>query len=109
MARKAVSKDDRNSQKGYVKAKPKTINKWKEGIELEGTFLRLEESKKYENHLLKMRVDNKVETWACPTVLKSYLEDMPPETDVKIVCLGQIIDTDFGQKAYDFDVFYVPI
>jgi hypothetical protein len=95
-------------QPGYEKLEKPKLIKWEKNMVAEGVFQGLKPGK-FDKPLAKISEDGKTRVYACPTVLQTMLEGVAVGTQIKVVCLGQIIDTDYGQKAYDFDVYAVPI
>jgi len=98
-------------KKGFVwQDRTTELSKWGEGVVVEGTFMGFKPGKKFTNKseastLVKFRVEGKSLVYACPAVLLQALEDVQPNTQVIIVCLGQTLKIkDRKELAWDFEV-----
>ena len=105
MAKKR-SAEEVASDHGYTKVERPTIEKWEKGKVVEGLYQGTREGGKYKTPLLKMLNEGKVTLYGCPIVLQGFLEGMEIGSPIRIKCLGRTIETERGQNAWDFEVYW---
>ena len=105
MAKKR-SAEDMAAEHGYTRVERPKIEKWDKGKTVEGVFLGTREGGKYKTPLLKMQQNGKVILLGCPIVLQGFLEGIKEGSSIKVVCLGRTIETERGQNAWDFEVYW---
>lgn len=95
---------------GYEGVERTNIEKWETGMEVEGTFLMLEQSKQpgY-SPIAKIREKGtgRVRKFGTPADLQYRLEGLPEKTEVFIRCTGKVPGT--REDEWRFDVGAVPI
>lgn len=90
----------------FYKVEAGEIIGWREGKKLEGTFLKVRENSN--GSLLDIRdAEGKRETWGCPAILATKLEDFERGDRIRVECLGKV-ETASGRLAWDFDVYRAP-
>jgi len=105
MARKR-SAEEAAAEHGWDKVERPKIEKWEKGMKVEGTYLGTREGGKYKTPLLKLSQNGKVALFGCPIVLQGFLEGIREGSPIRIVCLGRTIETERGQNAWDFEVYW---
>lgn len=93
----------RMSQAGYTEADRPAIIGWETGRIAEGELIRIREGQY--GPLMDIRTaDGEVKCYGCPTIMESQLRDIPPGTDIAILCLGMRPQKS-GREAWDFKVY----
>lgn len=101
-------------RKGW-KARGSAPLSFEEGLELQGTFVRLQpksEEKDGPGAIVTLDIPDsetgeivRVRYWA-PTILANRLQDdFEPGEEILIVCLGKVVPSKRGQNAWGFEVY----
>jgi hypothetical protein len=78
------------------------IEKWLEGRTVVGVFRELRDGQ-FGPLLDLTDRDGRRVTFGVPTILKSFLDEVPPGTEIRITCKGKV-PLKNGKEAWDFDV-----
>lgn len=92
------------------------ILEWKQGLVVIGKLRKIKKlpdtvtvkDGKHETqkggHIMTIATDEGDKVYGCPTLLHQTLEGVNVGTMLRIECLGQVVPTKRGQKAWDFEV-----
>lgn len=107
----AASKGKVSSARKGWHARGSVPLQWEEGLEVEGTFVRLQPKTEETGAIATLEIKTpegtteRVRYWA-PTILANRLEDdFKPGEEVLIVCLGKNVPSKRGQDAWGFEVY----
>ena len=96
-------------EKGYKQTGGPAPTKWEEGLEVEGRYLKLIPARDQDSSpVLVLEVDGYEVRYYAPKILEDRLLEAAVGDQLYIVCLGKIIPSKKGSKAWGFKVGVIP-